>query len=720
MVNRRFLRIQLVLVFFLISFLAACQAVPPTTGVHSTQKPASTVPPVQPSPLLPPELAPTLTPLPSIQSKVITVGDINKVEAIAQFGKGTITNSIVFSPSGKLFAIPASTGVFLYDSQSFEEVAVLKTKSLALNISFSPDGQLLATSGSTNSIQLWKLSDATLVDEINLSALYSLSIYQIGFSPDGKMLAFAYGPDNFVEIWRVQNQALIQKYSGSWFSFSPDSKYLATTEFGGEDINQRPIHLFELSNGKELNTWRGVKGLFTSGDQLAIQKNESVQILNVVSNTALTPIEGSQAVITTDGQNLAIFQGRTIEVYDLPRGRVLQTLTGQYGSVEELQFSTDQQYLSGLVSSGPVGCCGGGPDKLIVWEVGSGTIQLELDLNQYSRRATFSPDGQYLVLSDSDRIDFLLLSSGKIIHTIEGFTNTVLGIKFTPDSQKLAASYYGLRSVLIWDLTAGEIEKVFMDPQNSNLGTPSTLVISPDGKILALNGNFWDLAAGSPIPDIERKLFENKPIPSSVAFHPIQNSLAAGFSDGSIRFWNLSDNILQHDLFRLNGEVINLSFSADGKMISVVQAYPSFSVQVLKFDENYPQILTLQSEYYRQAIFSPDNQNLAVLFASREKDYEATPPGRVGIWNLAGGKRILELDADNVMRIAYSPDGRLIAAGLFDQGAVKIWDAVNGKLLSTLNGHIGHVIDVAFSPDGTRLASASDDGTIIIWGIPAD
>jgi eukaryotic-like serine/threonine-protein kinase len=70
--------------------------------------------------------------------------------------------------------------------------------------------------------------------------------------------------------------------------------------------------------------------------------------------------------------------------------------------------------------------------------------------------------------------------------------------------------------------------------------------------------------------------------------------------------------------------------------------------------------------------------------------------------------------AGAIKSLAFSPDGHRLASASDDQ-TVKIWDSDTGKELAALKGHAGSVTSVAFSPDGQRVASASQDQTVKIW-----
>lgn len=69
---------------------------------------------------------------------------------------------------------------------------------------------------------------------------------------------------------------------------------------------------------------------------------------------------------------------------------------------------------------------------------------------------------------------------------------------------------------------------------------------------------------------------------------------------------------------------------------------------------------------------------------------------------------------DWVRAVAFSPDGTRLATASYDS-TVRVWDTATGQELLTLTEHSRVVNSIAFSPDGTRLASAGGDGFIILW-----
>ena len=120
--------------------------------------------------------------------------------------------------------------------------------------------------------------------------------------------------------------------------------------------------------------------------------------------------------------------------------------------------------------------------------------------------------------------------------------------------------------------------------------------------------------------------------------------------------------------------------------------------------------------------FSPDGSMLAM-------------PGTVGkvtIWDPTNGKQLFMVRDDNatVLDMSFSPDSRRLATANID-GTARVWDLASRERLMTMRGHEGAVygvdfspdghsaeaLNVAFSPDGSRLASSGSDDKTIVWDI---
>lgn len=118
--------------------------------------------------------------------------------------------------------------------------------------------------------------------------------------------------------------------------------------------------------------------------------------------------------------------------------------------------------------------------------------------------------------------------------------------------------------------------------------------------------------------------------------------------------------------------------------------------------------------------FSPDGALLAAGHSMlSDVSYDTTESGStITIHDVASHKQLLRLrgHSDLVSSVAFSPDGSQLASGSRDQ-TVRLWNMANGAALQTFDEPKAAVVRVAFSPDGARLIAGYDSGQIVMWDI---
>ncbi len=119
--------------------------------------------------------------------------------AIARLGKGGV-NEIAYSPDGKLLAVATNTGIWLYDVETTQELALMDATAEVNTVAFSPDGKMLV-SAHHGKIGLWDVATKT---QIAIFDAHNQGVYTVSFSPNGSL--FASGAlDGIVYLWDLHS-----------------------------------------------------------------------------------------------------------------------------------------------------------------------------------------------------------------------------------------------------------------------------------------------------------------------------------------------------------------------------------------------------------------------------------------------------------------------------------------------------------------------------------
>ena len=241
-------------------------------------------------------------------------------------------------------------------------------------------------------------------------------------------------------------------------------------------------------------------------------------------------------------------------------------------------------------------------------------------------------------------------------------------IKLSPDSTRVVVS----TSIGIWiyDAETNEVVSLFTETQTREKDgflskrPPEVLTFSSDASIIATaHGNsiyVWDTFTGNAFAMLD----EHPASINAIALSPDGAKLATAGGDWIVRLWEVNT----------------------GKYINSLTGHPSAVNAVA---------------------FSPDGQILASAGST------------LRLWNTDSGELLHtdSKDLGSIDLITFSPDGKILATGGGWDHTVHLWDVNTCTLRTGLKGHTGKIRDIAFSPDSTRLISASLDKTMRLWDV---
>jgi WD40 repeat protein len=301
---------------------------------------------------------------------------------------------------------------------------------------------------------------------------------------------------------------------------------------------------------------------------------------------------------------------------------------------------------------------------------------------------------------------------------LEGHTDTVESLSFSPDSKTLASG--GRDSIKLWDVKTGRNTATLKD------GDPyfwETIAFSRDGKTLASGGRnhkvkLWDVDTlkGTLLLDQKRQCAG-----PWVMFSPDGKTLASGVPcHGYMRLFDVPSGKTGAELLTAEESypvyLLAMAITPDGKTL-IGTCYPN---EIMRWDlatGKYAGNQKIAGEFPNWcAAFSTDAKVLATVVTAGLPDRFARKD--IKLWDVTTGKARATLQGheSDVRALAFSADDGNLGSGSED-GTIKLWDVTRGKELASFKGHSARVECLAFSPDGKLLASGSEDKMIKLWNV---
>lgn len=581
------------------------------------------------------------------------------------------------------------------DQAEYRPVQLTGHTAAVRSVRFSEDGNRIVSGGNDNTVRLWDTASGRLLKVLRG---HGGRVVCCRLHPDfsaGEPLVLSGSHDHTARIWDVSGYEEVRVFPrGLVLDGHKDAVLGAAFSGGGERI-------VSASRDRTAKTWNVSTGRET------IHFEEGHQFL------------ASRAIFFPDKKRLLTAAvDNTARIWDVATGTELTSLEG-----------TGPNAAVALSPDGKLILTGSNEKTAIIWKQSEdphqGTktadwiaVQTLQGHNSEITAVAVSPDGKYLLTGDAVGVCFLWdAQTYRRKWTWKGHTRDITAAVFLPDSQRVLTASTD-NTVAQWDVKTGQ------EPRNLILGheaAVTAMAVSSDGK------HVLTASLDRPVmvfpADAKQGADEKDMVRQSFA---------------TVRLWEV-ETAKEMGSLKIGNEIVSsVAFSPDGRRAvttnsDVTGPFADGRLQITANPRDTVRLWDLQTFQEITVNGAPflnleqeDGLAWSAIFMARDGAGAAGRKDKycvltVGgndarLWDGETGEKLMEFSPpDAVASAHFSPDGTRIVTASWDQTA-RIWNSQTGRSELRLEGaHQGLVDYAVFSPDGTRVLTASEDHTAVLW-----
>ena len=649
--------------------------------------------------------------------------------AITRFGRGCVRD-LALSPDRKTLVVATYMGVWLYELPMMTPTHLWETeRGMSCRLNFSPSGKWLAIGNSDQTLKVWDVNQGKSITRIETSKIrLRLRLSRVVFSNDSQYIATSEPLIGIVHLWHAETGEPIAEFQADpditvrWqggvprpLCFSDDGQLLACPTPADSEGTADFITVWHVATGEQIASLRGHTarvyalnfspcgkylaagdvsgGTLREWDVTAETQTRAFSYPEKHRRMRLTPTYSQEGSLLAAGVHQF-----TINVWDVETDEKLNTFA-YHGNIHVLRFLTEKSPFGGRLKPALIFA---GEREIKVWDTENPRAVASISREvHYPHFVAFLPDGQTLVSVDSAGTTCWNVAEKRRQRLIARPNTEIRSVYISPTGRIRALGSTTEKRLLVWDVDTDETIATFAGHQEF----VRTFAFAPAGEPFASG----DTEGGLYVWNTQGKqtaLVGHTRLIRSLAFDRDGKRLVSGSTDGTARVWNVA-----------SGEEIATLALAPFDQTLEAERYVGDAVQKQRK-------LRLQRDRHirGETVYHPMPME-AVAFSPCGNLIVGGMHNELRMWDARTYELLMAILPPHECRqpfaLTFSPCGRYFATGSWwyagERAPIQLWDVAGWEIIDTLPGHPTDIQDLAFSPDGGLLASASFDGTILLW-----